>query len=311
VFTKFIFFWIIIIIPFIAGKITEKQILKTSFNSEKLILFNLTFLEPPILFWSIWGLHTDKDTMLLPIIGFFSTFVSVFAVLPFLGILKHDKIKSETFKISAALSNQGLTMGSFICFLIIGEEGLGLAAIYTLYFLPLVFLILFPYAHYISSRYSNANIPGFSLKSTFISRRNIPVAAIIAALLLNYSGVVRPDIYFPTDILLSISISIYYFTLGTTFNYSDISVYKSEILVLSVLKFMIVPALTFIFISVLSLPENYEKIILIQSFMPAAIYSVVTSVLFHLDSKMTSTVFFTTNLIFISTILPLILNMYS
>jgi len=311
VITKFLFFWIIIIIPFVTGKILEKKTLSLSEKSEKLILFNLTFLEPPILFWSIWGLKMGKDTFSLPVTGFIWIFIAIFFSTLFSKFLKFKEIKALSFRVSSALSNQGLTMGSFICFLIIGEEGLGLAAIYTLYFYPLVFLIIFPYTHFVSSKYSVGSGISFSVKSTIFTRRNIPVLAMIAALILNISGFERPEIYFPLNILLAVSISIYYFTLGTTFNYGNIAKYRIEIILISVLKFMLIPALTFLFLQIINLPENYEKVILIQSFMPAAIYSVVTSVIFRLDSKMTSTVFFVTNLIFIAFVLPFIILFFN
>ena len=67
-----------------------------------------------------------------------------------------------------------------------------------------------------------------------------------------------------------------------------------------------VPAATFAVLSVVNLDSQVEKVILVQSFMPAAIYSVVASVLFDLDTRLSSNLFVLNSLIFLLLVLPLL-----
>ncbi|MBN2298898.1 MAG: hypothetical protein JXM72_09900, partial [Deltaproteobacteria bacterium] len=77
-------------------------------------------------------------------------------------------------------------------------------------------------------------------------------------------------------------------------------------LALSVIKFLMVPAAAFLVLSIVNMESNVEAVILIQSFMPAAIYSVVASVLFDLDTRLASNLFVLNSIAFLILVLPLL-----
>jgi predicted permease len=309
---KFVILWIIIIIPFISGTRIKKSFRSPQSAAKFLIRLNLIFLEPFILFWTIWGLSVRGGLAILPVAGVFTVLAGFIAGKLVISILKIEGIKADSYIISSSLSNQGFTLGGFICYIVAGETGLGLASIYAVYFLPLVFGFIFPFAGFASKKHKG-EMPGreiFSLSEFvkfFFDLRNLPLAGIIAAIILQLNGIKRPDIYFPLDPMLFTAIIIYYFTLGLNFRSGQVRAYKREQVSLAVSKFIILPLLTYIILKFLDLNDTVETVILIQSFMPAAIYSVLTSILFDLDSDFTSGLFVVNSVFFLVIVLPLLL----
>jgi hypothetical protein len=59
------------------------------------------------------------------------------AVVSFL--LGFNAIQKHTVIISSSLANHGVTMGGFLCYLILGEHGLALSFIFITYFMPYVY----------------------------------------------------------------------------------------------------------------------------------------------------------------------------
>jgi predicted permease len=195
-------------------------------------------------------------------------------------------------------------MGGFICFLIAGENGLGLSSIFTLYFLPYTFLFIFSYAR------SNAVKNLFSLKeliNNFLNLQNMPLYAGIAALILHLMGFKRPDMHVPIDAMLLLSIGLYYFTLGVNFSFGAFRSTAKEQILLAATKFIILPVIVFFILIFTPIDSEVKTIIMIQAFMPAAVYSVVTSILFDLDSKLASSLFVFNTLLFLIIIFPAIL----
>jgi len=265
---KLTIFWIIIFASFLAGGIYRKYFPGPEDAGKKLITINLVFIEPPLLLWTIWGLSLNLHAVLLPMAGLLTVICGFFAGIIFSGILKLEVKSADSFKISASLSNQGITMGGMICYLIAGEIGLGLASIYIIYFLPFVFIFIFPFARYSSFRHSageSAPILKFSdLTAFFLNPRNLPLLGIFSAFILQFLDIPRPDIFFPLDFLLFTVVGVYYFTLGMSFKSGDLTMYKKEQASLSFIRFMVIPALTFAAVYPFNLTPEVKAVILIQ-----------------------------------------------
>lgn len=305
---KFILLQFVIILPFISGYFLKGKFRDHAAVSKKLIIFSLVLIEPAVILWSIWGLRLYSEALFLPLIGLGMVvfgFIFGFFTAPF---LKQNYRSRKTYLISSSIANHGFTMGGFICYLIAGESGLGFSSLFTLYFMPYTFLVIFSYARY----NTGSEKISLSLAGKFLFNfQNMPLYASIAAILLNINMVHRPDINFPIDPLIVISVGIYYLTLGMNFDTKDITSIRKETVLISVLKFVIIPVLTIIFLSFTDFAGAARSVIIIQSFMPAAIYSVVSSILFDLDRRLASSMFVTNTLLFILLILPLILMLHT
>jgi predicted permease len=272
--------------------------------TKRLIRINLIFIEPVIALWSTWGLSLTMDMILLPLSGTVLVLAGMLIGKIFLKPLGLSGRKSAAFLISSSLANHGFTMGAFFCYLFMGERGLGLAFLFISYFMPFTFLVIFPYARGFSSGKKQGLAS--SVKEFFLNLQNMPFFAILAALLLIVSGFRRPDIVFPTDIFIITSMILYYFTLGLNFEMPAFFRSGRENIALCLIKFLMIPFLAFTALQILHPDPSVGAVILIQSFMPAAIYSVVASVLFDLDPGFSSNLFVWNTLVFLTGVLPVL-----
>ncbi len=304
---KYILYQILIIAPFIGGYFLKNASVDSRRLTKKLINANLICIEPLIVLWSIWGLHLKSDLIFLPVAGFLLVLTGMaigYQLLPFFP--EFNGKSKATFLISSSLANHGFTMGGFICYLFMGETGLGLSFIFILFFMPYLFLVIFPYAKMTSGKkeYRENYTKGF-----FFNLQNMPFYAVIIAFILQRVDIKRPDVNFPISILLMISIAIYYFSLGINFKFEGLKRIGKENAFLACSKFIIMPVIVFIALKFLDIDSSLKAVIFIQSFMPAAIYSVISSILFDLDSKLASGLFVVNTIIFILIVLPVMLLM--
>lgn len=296
---KFLVFQSFIILPFIAGSMMRPRVGDPATLSKRILGINLAIIEPPVILWSIWGLTMRRDLAFLPAAGLSlvtAGFLLGLATLPLLGLRGPGK---KTYLISSSLANHGFTMGCFICYLFLGETGLGLASIFLVYFIPYTFIVIFSYARSGKGALSTA-----ALREQIISPRNFPLLASLTALGLIAAGVPRPELPVPLDIFIMASILLYYLTLGLSFEIRDVRAVGTAHPILGIIKFILLPAGTWAILQALPLDREVAQVIQIQSFMPAAIYSVVTSVLFELDARLASSLFVVNTLLFLVTALP-------
>jgi predicted permease len=298
---KFTLFQVVILAPFITGYLTQDKLKNPEKTTRAILRSNIIIIEPLIVLWCIWDLKFTPDLILLPFAGLFLAALGLFYGFLFSPFLKVKGKRKQTFLISSSLANHGFTMGGFLCYFFLGEKGLGLSIILVLYFIPYVYGFIFP-----SAKIASKRIPGNgrSAKNLILDPHNMPLFAMALTIMLRLSGIKRPDINFPIESLLLLSVSLYYLTLGINFTNLEIINLKKEHLFLAVIKFAAVPSTAFFIMRPLNPDPTVMAIIMIQAFMPAAIFSVVTSVLFNLDAKMASSLFVLNTLIFLITILP-------
>ena len=143
------------------------------------------------------------------------------------------------------------------------NKALHLSAIFLIYFIPFTFLFIFSYAN-VKGR--NQVFQWAFVKDLLFSFRNMPLYAVFIAIIIHLIGITRPEAYFPLDILLIISISLYYFTLGINFKFDDLHFFKKEHVFLAVQKFILLPAITFFILDFVAINDAIKMIIKLQSF---------------------------------------------
>jgi len=298
---KFIIFQIVIILPFTAGYLSRRYIHNTQDIAKKIIRINLASIEPFVVLWSIWGLTLSIDQIFLPLSGLALVIAGFLIGMITVIFTGREGVGRKTYIISSSLANHGFTMGGFICYLIAGEKGIGLASIFTLYFMPYTFIFIFSYARTGSIR-NIFSAGGFA--ENFLNLQNMPLHAVILAMVLHLIGISRPDINISLDVFLYISIGLYYFTLGLNFSFGDFRSTGREQLLLAAVKFLVLPLITFFVLRFFNLEPGVKTVIMLESFMPAAVYSVVASILFDLDSRLASSVFVINTIVFLVLVLP-------
>ncbi len=300
---SFILLQFMIVAPFAAGWALRRRFARPEDFTRKLILANLVTVEPALVLWSTWGLSLDADLAVLPLAGLLLAAAGWLLGVPVAAALGLEGRRRTVFHITSSLANHGFTMGGFVCFMLLGERGLALAFIFTAYFMPFIFLVVFPYAD--ASRRGRPALARMALD--FVRNpRNMPLYAILASLALHAAGVRRPDVPFPLGPLMAVSMGVYYFTLGMTFRPGEIRGALRENACVALLKFAVLPALAALALAVFPLDPAVRAVIQVQAFMPAAVYSVITAVLYDLDAPFASGVFVVNTVAFLAAVLPAI-----
>ena len=300
---SFILLQFMIVVPFAAGWALRRRFERPEDFTRTLILANLVTVEPALVLWSTWGLSLDADLAVLPLAGLLLAAAGWLLGVPVAAALGLDGRRRTVFHITSSLANHGFTMGGFVCFMLLGEKGLGLSFIFTAYFMPFIFLVVFPYAD--SARRGGADFARIA-REFIRNPRNMPLYAIMVSLLLHALDVPRPAVSFPLGALIAVSMSVYYFTLGMTFRPGEIRSAMRENACVALLKFAVVPALAALVLGTLPLDPVVRAVIQVQAFMPAAVYSVITAVLYDLDAPFASGVFVVNTLLFLAVVLPVI-----
>jgi hypothetical protein len=302
---QFIIFQSLIIGPFLIGMFTKKYISSPDQLARKIVLINLCMFDPIIILWSVWGLQISSKLIYLPIAGLCLVLIGFFFGHFFVLMLHLEKKSHGTFVISSSLSNHGFTLGGYICYLLLGEQGLALSYIFLLYFVFYLFLFIFPYARWIQSSQEHISTKQLII-STLINVRNIPLYTTILALLLKQCHIIRPAIDMPIEYFLLISISIYYFSLGLTYTLTKNLTYTKPHIALVVIKFILSPLIALLLTWVLPLNTTMQSVVMIESFMPVAILSVVVAIIFDLDTRLASNLFVWNTILFLIFVFPLI-----
>jgi hypothetical protein len=302
---QFIIFQSLIIGPFIIGMFTKKYILSPDQLARRIVLINLCMFDPIIILWTVWGLNISKELIYLPISGLCIVMIGFIAGHLIAMFLNLSKKLHGTFVITSSLSNHGFTLGGYICYLLLGEQGLALSYIFLLYFVFYLFLFIFPYARWVQASHEQISSKQL-IMDTLINVRNIPLYTTLFALLLKQCHIVRPDIDMPVEYFLLVSISIYYCSLGLTYSLTHNISYKKPHLALIFVKFMICPLVAFLLTCLLPLDASMQSVVMIESFMPVAILAVVVSIIFDLDTRMASNLFVWNTILFLLFVFPLI-----
>ncbi len=188
---RFILFQCMIVFPFVAGMILKNRIPAGRLSSRKLIRFNLIFIEPCIALWSIWGLDFSWDVIILPISGLFLVLIGMAAGRMMMAVVPLEGKSRASFLISSSIANHGFTMGAFLCYLFLGERGLGLAFLFLSYFMLFVFTVIFPYARSVSSLQEDQH--GMMIWSHVFDLQNMPLFAVLLGLIFKAFHLARPS----------------------------------------------------------------------------------------------------------------------
>jgi len=301
----------LIIVPFIIGVLIKNKFLLNETEkkalSEKILKINLIFLEPFIIIWFIGKLNFSFSTLYLPLAGLFLVFLGFF-----IGYSVSYKLSNRnhiTLTINLSLANHGYTMGGITCYFIFGDEGLSKALIFISYFYFYLYGFLFPWIQKKQNQISNNHL---SIRNKFLDYRLFPLYGLIIGLMIFSFRIPLPNLKifsYIIEAMVYISIIIYYLSLGINLEIANVLKWNSILCKTLLIKFLMIPLITSVIL--LFIPNSFlslfdKKIIFTMSFMPGAVYSIVSSIIFNLNIKLTVQIFVWTTVIFLTIILPLL-----
>jgi hypothetical protein len=259
--------------------------------SGKIMRRTIVFLEPFLIVLIYWALDLTKLRVLI-VMPLAASLVSIGALvagrLVAQAVGHEDRRERGSFVCCCMFSNVGLTMGSFICLLLLGQRALSLASLYAVYFLPFFFTIGMVVARRYSpsSKYTAWEMLARFLRDPISLAPNIAIVAGIAVNLITHGQ--RPQVLgHVTDALVLVDVSIYSVAIGLSMRFGRILSYWRDCLGMSLVKFIITPIIGIGVGLLLGCPGIggglAMQVVVIQSAMPVAIFALVLCKLFDLD----------------------------
>ena len=280
---------LIIFIGLISGYIVQiliqRNILRITFSLEEMRKFlqklSIFFFIAIIYIGVYWSMDFHQLKLLLfPLLGVFNLFLGG-GIAVLVARLTHMNNKDSGSFFCCGFFTNYVGIGGLICFLFLGEEGYALVPLYTLFIRIVYYAFGFPVAKYYSIKGNQQNQKVFIfkliMKDSFVL---FALAAIIIGLSLNASGLKRPAIYIP---IISFSIPassiLLLFSIGLSMKFNEIRKYLRAALLISGIKFLIVPVVM-VSIGFLLGYHNINdglplKVILILSSGPVAFHSLI------------------------------------
>ncbi|MGC9319938.1 MAG: AEC family transporter [Armatimonadota bacterium] len=280
--------------------------------SSDISCFAMGWVQPALLALLIWGLEAPGwRTALLPAM----LAVEITLLWPIGASLARlmglRRPQAGPFTLACMFSNQGLTYGAFVCYILLGEQGAALGMIWVLSFMPMYYTLGFV----IARRYGHESAQ--SLGETLLDTlrepesRN-PLLGFAAGGLLYALGPIRPEVIGDVvDVLVPVSTSIFLFAIGLSLRLTSVVTYRRECAAIGAVKFLVTPALGLgmAWLAGFFAMEDHAllRVVFIQSAAPAAIMGLVLAQIFDLDEHLANAAWITSNVAAVA-LAPLLLR---
>jgi len=304
-------------------KLLDKHHLLTAESFRKFVVF----IQKLAMIWlisityigSLWIFHMEGlvEMISLPLVGGTAIVVGGLFAITAARHYHYNRINTGSMFCCGFFSNI-VSLGGMICFFLLGEEGYALVPIYTFLSRLLYYGIGYP----IANMHSDAFVKGQGVVKKMIDVIKDPffymgLGTVGIGLYLNLSSYERPMIYATINkILVPLSTFILFFSIGLNLRFSRVSSYFKECLLISVIKFIAVPAMTLVIALLLgyqSLNQGLPlKVSLIMSAMPVAFNSVIAANIYHLNVDLVNSCWISTTfgILLVLPLLSLVIHLF-
>jgi predicted permease len=276
------------------------------------------FFMPVSFLAAIWKLDFGNLRILtLPIVGIFAILFGLALSFLFAYLLKLPRSEKGPFITWGSFSNIG-SIGGFICYIFLGEEGFALVPFYNFvlpdFYFALGFSIVRYYSHKINS--SDSMFKQFlrGLTDIFVL---VSLAGIFSGLILNFLQVERPSFFrHITTFFVPIGTALMLISIGLEVKIAKVRNYLKECMLISIIKFILVPISTVL----VALQLGYDsiahglplKVIIILASMLVAFTAIAPVSFYDLDLHLANScwIFTTTALIIVIPVLYLLIQFF-
>ncbi|MBM4082112.1 MAG: hypothetical protein FJ278_20570 [Planctomycetes bacterium] len=254
--------------------------------------FAILFLESSVAVLSFWVLDLSQPRLvvLTPLVAALVS-LACFGLGRGLSRLHEHQPKSAGSYVACSMfSNVGLTLGGFLCFMLLGEQGLSVALLYSAYFIPFFFSVGFGVARSYNSAHKASlldAVKDFCTNPLSLS----PNLGLVAGIILDVAGVPRPQFLGTVNqILVYTAVGVYSAAIGLTMRFGRVRAFLPECLSMAALKFLATPLIGLLIGWLLGCGNILDglllKVVFVEACMPVAIFALVLTKLFDLDQDL-------------------------
>lgn len=291
-------------------------------------------------FFALWNLEPEPANIWVLAIEPLLVVIPAFLIIPLAKAIRLKGDQIGVLALAAGLRNSGFALGAFLAYAILpvgdllrqqtGPDGTlspeladqlsisalayGLLIVMTMSMAVVVFL--FPLVQHFAGHHEGDVSLGRLIYKSFVDWKAMLFYSSAAGIALAYAKVPVPGVVFDWYILkglIFIGSATAYFGIGLRLHFDQLALHAKSHLLIGAVKFLATPLLTFALLQVAKRtglaapPPLLEQTMLLISFMPTAIQTVIVSNLFHLDARMAGSVWIVNTLLFIVVVLPCIL----
>ena len=280
--------------------------------AKKLMTVVLVCLNWPIALMVIWRMQLTTQLVWLPIVGVILMLTMTAFSAAVFSFFRLEQKARLTLILAGALSNLGYTGGAFVCYALFGAEGLGLANLYLVLWIPTVYLVFFAILKARELR-MNRNEGGLRLRQ-MLDARCLAIPAVISAIVLNLTDVRFPILVSKLhiiDVFVYAASSLAFFAIGLRIKVSRLRNYVYLYFPLAGVKFIATPTAALALVSLLGLAGRdlsglVREVIIVLSVTPSAVVMVTISNVFDLDGPLASAIWVVTTGIFAVIVVPVL-----
>ena len=315
---KLLFSLLLILSGLVCGYIWQLTIKKNKHNHEEIVpslrkllqKIGLLFFMPVSFTLAVWVVSfANIKVALLPLVALSALFLGGLLGLVSAKLMRKDGKTTGTLYCCGSFTNIG-SIGALVAFVFLGEAGFGLVALYKMFEEISYYTVGFPVARYYSGG-STQNTFGKRIleisKDPFV---RAAITAFIAGLLLNVTGIERPQVFERINsFLVPMGTFILLLSIGLGMRFSSVTKYYREGFIVAAIKFILVPlfAVSLAYIFGFQFIDNGLplKVVLVASSMPVAFTALVAASIYDLDLDLANSCWLiTTGLLII--VLPLL-----
>ncbi len=287
------------------GAITENR----ARISKALKIGAIFVLNPIPIINSFWGLSLSHGILLtFPFLGILSVSIGGASAIVLNHLFRIPPKRAASVFIAGAFTNI-ISLGGLVVFAFYGHDGYALVPLFNTF----VSFAYYAFGYPISHQLSLENRERFSFSSGVLLERPyllIPLASILIGTVLNLAGTARPAFLEPlAGFLIPVISTLIGLSIGLSLSFGRIGAYRKEVMLVSIIKFMIVPALMIPLGITLGLPNVGDglafNVLIILSVMPVAFNALIPPVVYGFDLDLANSAWVVTTSA-VGAILPLL-----
>jgi len=270
--------------------------------SKRISRTTILTLEPITVLVGCWVLDLSSAgrAVLVPVAGALVSLGLLGAGFGGALLFRIEGTRRGAYLVCAMMSNIGMSLGGFICYMFLGPQGQGLSVLYTAHFLPVCFTLGVVLAsHYAAGART-------TLRETLVGVAKNPLViapncALVLGLVLNATGMRVPEWVGPVNsVAVFAVVCLYSFAIGLTLRLGKLASYWREAASLMAVKFALGPLLGAVVVLLLGQWDAFHgalwRVVIIEAAMPVAIFATVVSNLFDLDRDLANSCWVVTTL---------------
>ncbi len=268
---------------------------------------------------AIWGMELEALHAWLPILGAINTGLVALVAMALVPLFARDRVERGLLSIHAGVANTGATMGGLVLLGLFGQQGLQLASVYFLMWMPFVVLVLYPIARHYSPTHAGGSLGGLMARSV-LNWRAVGLLMGLIGLALSLGGVTRPEVigrwHVPKACAYATTIAAY-FAIGLRLSVRQVPSLWRLSAGLALMRFVVAGGIAWALVAATrATPWPLPTIspeggtVIIQGVMPTAVAAAAVANMFDLDASKSSGLFLVNTLVFLAVVLPVILVVY-